>query len=86
MVDSKIIRNFGVVKGDIVMELIKGITKIRVIRMNDKSAMFKDGIDHQARALNGRVLTYDRTDDSGQIFCEETGLALIPDVDEFEVL
>lgn len=64
----------------------QGITKIKVIRMNDNSSMFKDGIDHQARDLNGKVLTYDFTDDSGQIFCKETGLALIPGVDEFEVL
>lgn len=52
--------------------------KIRIIRMDDSN-----GKDHQAAAMNGRVVTVRFIDGIGQIHLEESGLALIPGVDEF---
>lgn len=52
--------------------------RIRVIRMDDA-----DGKDWQARELNGRTLTISFIDSAGQIHLEESGLALIPGVDDF---
>ena len=52
--------------------------KIRIIRMDDCN-----GKDLQAQAMNGRVVTVDFIDDAGQIHLVESGLALIPGVDEF---
>jgi hypothetical protein len=45
-----------------------------------------NGKDHQASAMNGRVVTVRFIDDIGQIHLEESGLALIPGVDEFEAI
>jgi len=55
--------------------------KIKIIRMDDSN-----GKDHQASAMNGRVVTVRFIDDIGQIHLEESGLALIPGVDEFEAI
>lgn len=55
--------------------------KIRIIRMDDKN-----GTDFQARSLDGKVVTVSFVDDIGQIHVEESGLALIPGVDTFEVI
>ena len=55
--------------------------KIRIIRMDDSN-----GKDRQARHMNGRVVTVKFIDDIGQIHLEESGLALIPGVDEYEQL
>lgn len=55
--------------------------KIRIIRMDDSN-----GTDHQARMMNGRVVTVKFIDGIGQIQLEESGLALIPEVDEFELI
>lgn len=55
--------------------------KIRIIRMDNNN-----GTDLQARQMEGRVVTVKFTDDLGQIHLEESGLALIPGVDEYEVL
>ena len=55
--------------------------KIRIIRMDDNN-----GSDVQARMLDGKVVTISFIDDIGQIHVEESGLALIPGVDSFEVL
>lgn len=52
--------------------------KIKVLRMDDA-----DGKDWQARELNGQTLTVKFIDSMGQIHLEETGLALIPSVDDF---
>lgn len=52
--------------------------KIRIIRMDDSN-----GKDYQATAMNGRVVTVKFVDGIGQIHLEESGLALIPGVDEF---
>lgn len=55
--------------------------KIKIIRMDDSN-----GKDHQARMMAGRVLTVKFIDDLGQIHLEESGLALIPGVDEYAKL
>ena len=55
--------------------------KIRIIRMDDSN-----GKDLQARQMNGRVVTVKFIDAIGQIHLEESGLALIPGVDEYEVI
>lgn len=55
--------------------------KIRIIRMDDSN-----GKDQQARAMDGRVVTVKFIDGIGQIHVEESGLALIPGVDEFEMM
>ena len=53
--------------------------KIRIIRMDDNNCT-----DHQARRLDGMVVTVSFIDDIGQIHIEESGLALIPGVDVYE--
>ena len=53
--------------------------RIRIIRIDDCN-----GKDHQAAAMNGRVVTVKFIDDIGQIHLEESGLALIPGTDEYE--
>ena len=55
--------------------------KIRIIRMDDCG-----GKDLQAQAKNGRVVTVDFIDDAGQIHLQESGLALIPEADEYELI
>ena len=52
--------------------------KIKVLRMDDA-----DGKAWQARELNGQTLTVKFLDSMGQIHLEETGLALIPGIDDF---
>ncbi len=52
--------------------------KIRIIRMDDTN-----GTDLQARLMDGRVVTVKFIDDKGQIHLEESGLALIPEIDVF---
>lgn len=52
--------------------------KIRIIRMDDSN-----GKDLQARQMNGRVVTVNFIDGIGQIHVKESGLALIPGLDEF---
>lgn len=55
--------------------------KIRIICMDDSN-----GKDQQARAMSGRVVTVKFIDGIGQIHVEESGLALIPGVDQYEVI
>lgn len=52
--------------------------RIRIIRMDDSN-----GKDLQARRMNGRVVTVNFIDGIGQIHVKESGLALIPGLDEF---
>lgn len=52
--------------------------KIKIVRMDDSN-----GKDLQARQMNGRVVTVNFIDDAGQIHLVESGLALIPKVDEY---
>ena len=53
--------------------------KVRIIRMDDSN-----GKDFQARKMSGRVVTVKFIEDLGQIHLKESGLALIPGVDEYE--
>ena len=55
--------------------------KIRIIRMDDNG-----GKDWQASRMNGRLCTVSFIDSIGQIHLEESGLALIPGLDEYEVI
>ena len=61
--------------------MIKRGAKVRVIKIDDAG-----GMDWQARQLNGKIFTVRYVDSTGQIHLEETGIALIPGVDEFEIL
>lgn len=61
--------------------MIKRGSKARVIKIDDAG-----GLDWQARQLNGKIFTVRYVDSTGQIHLEETGIALIPGVDEYEVL
>lgn len=55
--------------------------RIRIIRMDDCN-----GKDAQATLMSGREVTVKLIDDRGQIHLEESGLALIPGLDDFEVI
>ena len=61
--------------------MIKRGSKIRAVKMDTAG-----GMDWQAKRLEGRVFTVRFIDPAGQIHLEETGLALIPGVDQFEVV
>ena len=43
-------------------------------------------MDWQAKRLEGKVFTVRFIDSAGQIHLEETGITLIPGVDEYEVV
>ena len=55
--------------------------KIKILRMDDNG-----GKDWQAKRLEGKIFTVRFIDSARQIHLEETGLALIPGVDEYEVV
>ena len=55
--------------------------KIRVIRMDDSN-----GTDPAVHRMNGVVGVISHIDSMGQIHLEGYGLAIIPEVDEFEVI
>ena len=61
--------------------MIKRGSKIRVVKMETAG-----GMDWQAKRLEGKVFTVRFIDSTGQIHLEETGLALIPGVDVFEIV
>ena len=44
------------------------------------------GMDWQAKRLEGKIFTVRFIDSTGQIHLEETGIALIPGVDEYELV
>ena len=44
------------------------------------------GMDWQAKRLEGKVFTVRFIDSAGQIHLEETGLALLPGVDEYKIV
>lgn len=54
---------------------------IRIIRMDDNN-----GKDIAATRMNGVVAKIDHIDGMGQIHLKGYGLAIIPDVDEFEII
>jgi hypothetical protein len=51
---------------------------IRVLQMEDYN-----GIDIQAAKMNGNIYIVDYVDDAGQIHLQESGLAIIPEVDKY---
>ena len=55
--------------------------KIRVLQMEDY-----DGADYQATQMNGNFYTVDHIDDAGQVHLQESGLAVIPEVDKFIIM
>ena len=55
--------------------------KVRIIRMDDNG-----GKDWQASRMNGVEGVIDYIDDAGQVHLEGHGLALIPGLDEFEII
>ena len=64
-------------------------TRIRIDRMKCEttpSAAFPDGIDHHARALDGKEGTVLLIDDAGQLHGTWGGIAVQPDRDRFTVL
>ena len=63
------------------MEKVKIGDTIRIIRMNDDG-----GKDLQARMYNGRPGDVEHIDAIGQIHGTWGGLAVIPGVDDFEVI
>ena len=64
-----------------IMEKVKIGDTIRIIRMNDDG-----GKDLQARMYNGRSGVVEHIDSIGQLHGTWGGLAVIPGVDDFEVL
>lgn len=67
----------------------KAGTRIRIVKMKAETAMlasFPDGIDHGARALDRKTGTVTHVDGAGQLWGTWGGLAVIPGVDEFEIL
>jgi hypothetical protein len=61
--------------------MIKRGSRVRVVKMDTVG-----GMDWQTKRLEGKVFTVRFIDSVGQIHLEETGLALIPGVDEYEVI
>ena len=53
----------------------------KIIRMDDNG-----GKDWQATRMNGKICKVRLIDSIGQIHLQESGLALIPGVDEYEVI
>ena len=64
-----------------IMEKVKIGDTIRIIRMNDDG-----GKDLQARMYNGRSGVVEHIDSIGQLHGTWGGLAVIPGVDEIEIL
>lgn len=54
---------------------------IRVIKMDDAN-----GKDWAATKMNGQTYMVDFVDDAGQIHVYGSGLAIIPEADEFEIV
>ena len=61
--------------------MIKRGSKSKVVKMGTAG-----GMDWQAKRLEGKVFTVRFIDSAGQMHLEETGLALIPGVDEYEIV
>ncbi|MDD7089913.1 MAG: hypothetical protein PUI54_10255 [Bacteroidales bacterium] len=58
--------------------MIKRGSKVRVVKMDTAG-----GMDWQAKRLEGKIFTVRFIDSAEQIHIEETGIALIPGVDEY---
>ena len=63
------------------MRKVKIGDTIRIIRMDDQG-----GTDLQAREYNGQTGIVEHIDSIGQLHGTWGGLAIIPEVDEFEIV
>ena len=63
------------------LRTMKPGAKIKVLKMDTAG-----GMDWQAKRLEGKIFTVRFIDSAGQIHLKETGLALIPGVDQYEVV
>ena len=61
--------------------MIKSGSKVWVVKMDTAG-----GMDWQAKRLEGKIFTVHFIDSAVQIHLEETGLALIPGVDQYEAV
>lgn len=64
-------------------------TNIRIIKMFDTttpSRAFPDGIDHEARKMNGRTGKVTWIDGAGALHGTWGGLAVLPECDVFSVI
>ena len=64
-------------------------TRILIVQMQAEtspSRAFPDGIDHQARALDGREGTVKSIDDAGQLHGDWGGLAVQPENDIIRII
>ena len=60
---------------------IKRGAKSKVLKMDTTG-----GMDWQAKRIEGKIFTVRYIDSAGQIHLVETGLALIPGIDEYEIV
>ena len=61
--------------------MISAETEVRVVKMDTAG-----GMDWLAKRLEGKVFTVRIIGSARQIHLEETGIALIPSVDEYELV
>lgn len=71
----------GELQGELNMEKVKTGDTIRIIKMYDA-----DGRDTQAAKYAGRTGTVEFIDSIGQLHGTWGGLAIIPEVDDFEIV
>ena len=71
----------GELSGGLNMRKVKIGDTIRIIRMDDQG-----GKDLQAREYNGQTGIVEHIDSIGQLHGTWGGLAIIPEVDEFEIV
>ncbi len=75
----KVVRRKRLIKESV--ETPKVGDTIRIIRMDDSN-----GTDVQAQRYNGKTGEIEYIDDRGQLHGTWGGLAVLPDVDEFEIV
>ncbi len=61
--------------------MIKRGSKIKVVKMDTAG-----GMDWQAKRLEGKVFTVRIIGSAGQIHLEDTGISLLPCVDEYDIV
>ena len=59
---------------------------IKIIKVASETNMFPEGIDKQAEAYNGRTGTVGFIDSSGALHGTWGGLAVLPEIDEIEIM
>lgn len=61
-------------------------TRIRIVKVKDNSPYYPDGIDHEARSLNGKEGVVVSIDINGSLFGTWDRQGVIPSTDVFEIL